>query len=375
MNTPQLRGFARDIRYTPCLTPSLPIYTLPDFDINIAKPSGVIDLGGEDRLGYSKWKSPKRTRTYPFARIYNTYHLNTKRVTVIPVIKDEGAESSNNDRVNFITFSWMNLMNVYIILAWYESARPKPGSSGLITAQQLQPDFVRAKLEEIRRYQFSALHWNTSHFERDFTAVYRESVRAYDRIAQQHAVRLHSRLDHERVLERYLVNGQFSLTAFKAATLSHSESAAQREIHTAHRHELLQEGSKALFVVSNYLGGEYYLTADEVFMQDDILIIQEAKNRRDGRLSSVDDIKDGLFKLILYGNLSQVELDGVPVRFAVRLRLTCRTQGILRLPDESARIADFCRDNRFSTRQMRLIESLGEECGKNPGLSIHIGAA
>lgn len=37
-------------------------------------------------------------------------------MAIIPIIKDEGAGTQNNDRINFITFSWMNLLNIYIIL-------------------------------------------------------------------------------------------------------------------------------------------------------------------------------------------------------------------------------------------------------------------
>lgn len=116
-------GFIRDIVYTPVLIPNIVTYDINNFDVNQTKPFGIITLNSlQNNIAFSKWKTPKRTRTYPFARIYNTYHLNSKKVTVIPVIKDEGAGSGNNDRINFITVSWMNLLNVYIVLAWYEQA-------------------------------------------------------------------------------------------------------------------------------------------------------------------------------------------------------------------------------------------------------------
>ena len=125
MTTLSLKGFVRDVTYTPCLSPNtLNVYDLAQFDVNQAQSYGLINLGSsENNLAFSKWISPKRTRSYPFARIYNTYHLNTKKVTIIPIIKDEGAGTQNNDRINFITFSWMNLLNIYIILAWYEEAK------------------------------------------------------------------------------------------------------------------------------------------------------------------------------------------------------------------------------------------------------------
>ena len=132
-----LKGFIRDVTYTPHLNPEkFEAYDITQFDVNQAQAYGLIDLGTSgNNLAFSKWVSPKRTRSYPFARIYNTFHFNTKKVTIIPIIKDEGAGTQNNDRINFITFSWMNLLNIYIILAWYEDAERKPGTIGRITNQ------------------------------------------------------------------------------------------------------------------------------------------------------------------------------------------------------------------------------------------------
>ena len=143
-----LTGFIRDATYTPYLNPSkFSEYNISEFDVNQAQAYGLINLGVPgNSLAFSKWVSPKRTRSYPFARIYNTYHLNTKKVTIIPIIKDEGAGTENNDRINYITFSWMNLLNIYIILAWYEDAERKPNTTDRITNQILNTESVCEKL-------------------------------------------------------------------------------------------------------------------------------------------------------------------------------------------------------------------------------------
>ncbi|WP_300692421.1 MULTISPECIES: hypothetical protein [Helicobacter] len=42
-------------------------------------------------LALSKWVSPKRTRSYPYARVYDTFDSGVSKVaTIIPPIKDEG---------------------------------------------------------------------------------------------------------------------------------------------------------------------------------------------------------------------------------------------------------------------------------------------
>lgn len=68
-------------------------------------------------------------------------------------------------------YSWMNLLNIYIILAWYEDAERKPGTTDRITNQILNVESVREKLFEVSGYQMTALHWNTTHFEKDFESI------------------------------------------------------------------------------------------------------------------------------------------------------------------------------------------------------------
>lgn len=44
----------------------------------------------------SKWISPKHTRSYPYARVYDTFSRDSNKVVmIIPLIKDEGI---NGDR-------------------------------------------------------------------------------------------------------------------------------------------------------------------------------------------------------------------------------------------------------------------------------------
>ena len=72
VTTLSLKGFVRDVRYTPCLSPdALNVYDIAQFDVNQAQAYGLINLGVPgNNLAFSKWVSPKRTRSYPFARIY-----------------------------------------------------------------------------------------------------------------------------------------------------------------------------------------------------------------------------------------------------------------------------------------------------------------
>ncbi|MDD9974777.1 MAG: hypothetical protein OXU27_12265 [Candidatus Poribacteria bacterium] len=375
MPTLYLTGFIRDATYTPYLNPSqFSEYNISQFDVNQAQAYGLINLGVPGNiLAFSKWVTPKRTRSYPFARIYNTFHLNTKKVTIIPIIKDEGAGTQNNDRINFITFSWMNLLNIYIILAWYEDAERKPKTTDRITNQMLNTESVREKLLEVSRYQMTALHWNTTHFEKDFESIYLNAVAGYKKISQERNVAVHSPKNHLQTLENFKVDDRFSLISFKEATLPSSYKAAHRESLTTHILESLEENTKGVFHISNYLGGQYHLTADEVYWENDQLIVQESKNNSKGKLPSENDIKDGLFKLILFANMEQVSIDErTNIQFATRLKLTGNLVGSLFLPCETGDIFGFCAENRLSQVHQRRIFLLNQEARENNKLQIWI---
>ena len=370
-----LKGFIRDARYIPYLNPEkFEAYDIAQFDVNQVRAYGLINLGTSgNNLAFSKWVSPKRTRSYPFARIYNTFHFNTKKVTIIPIIKDEGAGTQNNDRINFITFSWMNLLNIYIILAWYEDAERKPGTADRITNQILNVESVREKLIEVSRYQMTALHWNTTHFEKNFESIYLNAVDGYKKISQEKNVAVHSPQDHLRTLEEFKADGRFSLASFKEASLPRSSQAAHRESLTTHVLESLEENAKGTFRISNYLGGMYYLTADEIYWEKSQLVIQESKNSSKGKFPSENDIKDGLFKLILFANMEEVTVDGREnIQFITRLKLTGDLIGSLFLPCTTKDVFDFCAENRLTQTYQKRIMLLNQEASENKKLQIWI---
>ena len=277
----------------------------------------------------------------------------------------KGADT-NNDRINFITFSWMNLLNVYIVLAWYDDAKIKARTTNRITDQVLNAENVRKTLLEISGYQSTALHWNTRHFNNDFERIYLNAVDSYQKISLKHNVTLHSSQDHLDTLNKYKVDNQFSLESFKRETLSSSQKAALRETTTVHKLEALDDNPKGIFSISNNLGGEYHLTADEIYWEDDKLIIQESKNTTKEKFPSKTDITDGLFKLILFANMEQLSVEGeTDVQFVTRLKLTGNLTGSLKLPCPTNLIYDFFRQNGLTSAKQKLILSLNQKAKGN----------
>lgn len=111
----------------------------------------------------------------------------------------------------------------------------------------------------------------------------------------------------------------------------------------------------------NNLGGNYTLTADEVFLTENgTLVIQESKNAG-GTLPSEDDIKDGLFKLLLYSSIDTLYLSGEQVLFTTRLRLTGEFKGSLQLPTGPDRLSKFCEQNEMRQTHRDRLHWLNEE--------------
>ncbi len=105
-------GFIKGVTYKTYLGEKLNEINIDNFDVNQASGYGLIKSPITE-IAYSKWVSPKRTRSYPFARIYTTYN-SSKIITIIPVIKDEG-QDGDRDVIQYSTISWMNLLNIYSV--------------------------------------------------------------------------------------------------------------------------------------------------------------------------------------------------------------------------------------------------------------------
>jgi len=367
-----LAGFIKGITYQTFLEDELDIIPLCSFDINEADPSGLIQAG-RLQVAYSKWVSPKRTRSYPFARIYNTYN-SCKAITVIPVIKDEGKDG-DRDRIQYSTVSWMNLLNVYIVLAYYETAeksnKPRQKNKQKLSQQKFDNEFVTAQIQEILKYRQSALHWNKNLFEERFTDIAKTALDCYDSINKKTGVAIHSRTRMEKDLNKIIVDFE----EFKNISLKGSQNASKREALTRHQQEYLISDCKGTFIIENYLGGIYFLTPDEIFCEDDRYVIQESKNSSKRLFPAKSDIQDGLFKLILYSNLDRLTINGKEVSFVTRLKLTGNNiSGSIIFPHEDENKLDlFLANNSFTKAQKVIIKKLSVEA-KNNNLEIEISA-
>lgn len=366
----RFQGFIRDVSYQAHLASDLIEFDFDEFNVNKAKSFGIINHAN-GQVAYSKWTSPKRTRTYPFARLYNTYN-SQKILTIIPVMKDEGLDG-DLDKIQYSTISWMNLLNVYIVLAYYESAEKNRSSTqknrDKLTSQKLNTESVKDQIKAIISYKQSALHWNRTLFENRFVEIYEKAIASYEFISSKTKVKVHP----GRTKLQYLESVRQDYRRFRDVSLKGSQGAALRESKTEHILEYLEDGGKSIFLIENYLGGVYHLTTDEVLHGRSGYIIQESKNSTKKFLPSISDIKDGLFKLILFANLDSLEVRGRKVKFSTRLRLTgYKVKGNIQFPCRKTEFQNFVRLNKVSRAYQETLNKLNLEATDNKNLTIEV---
>ena len=100
-----ITGTITGIKYKPLFLEALKDVDIKVFDIN--KVSATCLLKSKNSLfAVSKWVSPKRTRSYPFERVYNSLGMS-KKITVIPIVKDEGAKG---DRFYSVGYGFVDVV-------------------------------------------------------------------------------------------------------------------------------------------------------------------------------------------------------------------------------------------------------------------------
>jgi len=303
------------ITYQPLLAKKLKEYDIDTFDVNRC-PKSCLIINDNQLFSLSKWISPKRTRSYPYEGIYDTLTGN-KKITVIPVVKDEG-HAGDRDFIQWDTISLMSLLDVYVILAYYDRAQKNVRFTDKITAQCFDNQYIIQKISELQNYHSSALHWNLKETKENLASLLNKATLCYTKMSETLGVKMHSEIGIHSLQERI----HSDLENFMRFSREKSEKAQFRESRTQQPKESLSTLTKGMITITNYLGGKYFFTVDEVFIENDKLYLTESKHSKMGFLPSKSDIKDGLLKMVLYSNLQTVSVSDVLYRAIPVLRLT-----------------------------------------------------
>jgi len=331
---------------------NLDVFDFDNLNINELPANCLVKYGGFS-FGLSKWVSPKRTRSYPYERVYNTLGTS-KRITVIPIIKDEGIEG-DRDFIQWDTVSLMSLLDVFVVFGYYNTAEKNKTRKNKITNQQFDNELVRQKITEIKNYHSSALHWNLNEIKQSFPELIQKSKSSYNLLGKQLGVEFHNEQGIDRFAKQF-ING---VRDFMETSRQKAKEAQNREMQTIQPKEALSTLTKATITIENYLGGKYYFTTDEIKIDKNELFLIEAKHSKNSILPSIGDIKDGLLKMILYTNLNEVSINGIHYTSIPVLKLTSSVlkEGILQ-PEINTNI-------ELSRSQKDMLKKLFDEASEN----------
>ncbi len=349
-------GEITGIKYKVLLSENLKEIDLVNFDIN-EMPTSCLVNNNQNTFAISKWVSPKRTRSYPFERVFNTLNIS-KKITVIPIVKDEGAKG-DRDFIQWDTVSLMSLLDVFVIFAYYIKADKKDQK---ITNQQFDNDYILSKIKEIEEYHSSALHWNLNELNTNLHSIIDQVKIFYTKIEKTTGVKLHNSNGLDNFKEK--IGKEVSL--FMSFSRGKAEKAQAREFVTFQPKESLATLSKAKVTITNYLGGQYFLTVDEILLSKDNVSLIEGKHTKNSILPSKGDIKDGLLKMILYCNLSEVTVNEQNIKSEAILCLTSsKLKGAITSSSNKKELSYFFNENGFSVSQKELIETIINEANQN----------
>ncbi len=324
----KISAFIRELKYKPYLCKELKIFPIGLLEGALSShASFLLQIDPQNTLAVSSWVSPKRTRSYPYARVYDTLAFKGKRVTIIPVYKDEG-KNGDRDFLQWDTISLMSLYDIYVIIAYYNKAELNGKYNDKITNQRFEVPYILSEIERLKSYNSSALHWNMSQID----GIYRISTLAqssYKSISTNLNVKMHSEeLATKKIDSLYKEKEVFMNTSRIVA-----EQAQYRESKTVQPKEFIS-GIKGQITIQNYLGGKYFFTCDEVEIHKNKIFLIEAKHSKNSSLPSRADIQDGLLKLALFSNLVDVKVNDSFFEPIPTLKLTTESKQKLSTTNE-----------------------------------------
>ncbi len=330
------------IKYEPKLCRKLNTYNYNQLGHALSvDASFLLKIDENNKIALSWWVSPKRTRSYPYARVYDTLNFQGKKVTIIPVFKDEGKDG-DRDFLQWDTISLMSLLGIYTIVAYYKYAEKSSRYANKITNQQFDICYIKDQIKNLLSYQSDALHWNICQIEQ-VNKIAQFALEYYKKISENLKVEMHSESSAEQRIQE-LNKG---IENFKNLSRSLAEQAQNRELMTIQPKENLS-GNKATITIKNYLGGFYYFTCDEAIIENDTVYLIEGKHSQK-KFPSGEDIKDGLVKMILFKNLKEVTINGKLYKHKPVLKLTCNIENLESKLDLLKKLEEETKTNCFKT--------------------------
>lgn len=354
-----IKGFIPEINYTPTLSKDLEMFEQSKLQTDeLAQKASFILRFANNEYGFSQWVSPKRTRSYPYSRVYDTLGIKN-RVTIIPFVKDEGFDG-DRDFLQWDTVSLMSLLNVFVIVSYYKSAVKSESYDDKITNQVYDYKFIEQQLEELSNYQSSALHWNLKQMD-NLHSVTEKSKSAYNLISKNLGVKMHS----EKGIDSRIKTVGKSVKDFRDLSRKLAEQAQNRETQTTQPKESVIE-EKAGITLKNFLGGFYYFTVDEFKIINNTIFLIEKKHSGQKQIPSANDVKDSFIKMALFINISDLKAESEKLNYLPVVGLTSSSfKGYCHSKMNDERIDSVLKENEFTSIKSKTFKSFITEARTN----------
>lgn len=356
--TDEISGEVEKISYRQFVNDALRESKLENFDIN--KSAGAFILSNErEKIDVSRWISPKRTRSYPYERVYDTLAFSGKKVTIIPVVKDEGL-GGERDFLQWDTISLLGLLDVHVVLVYYDEAIKNAKRTDQITGQKFDNNYVLTRLNEIYNFKGTARDWNERE-AKQLKSVFEKAKIAYREISKNTKTYLHDETALDQII-KYAATPQKFIEFSRAK----SQKAQSREFVTEQPKEVLASDTKAKVTINNSLFGKYFFTCDETKLESQIVYLIEAKHSQRAKFPSKNNIKDGLVKMMLYTNLTNIKVGTKFYGLKVQIRLTSnQLKGSTNSDTKEEEIEKFFAVNLFDLPGKKFFRKLFQEARVN----------
>ena len=268
---------------------------------------------GTDPVAISVWTTPKRTKTYPLARVYNTLSHSEGKITIIPVLVDYGKEGERG-KIQPTTVDLMTSVGVYIVLGVFidakkgkvgtlaKNANPKTKSrEGRLKfgkGQKFDLRYIEKQIKKIITDKPDIKKWNDAQL-RTIPNLLANGIKNYKRLGKELGIPLS---DFSR-LEKNVEIWKDDFAQFLADHADLSKGAQESETQADHKLEFVP-GGKGTVNIHFGESRKLYLTADDMKIDKGkgMVTFLEGKNASNGKFPGKNDIKEALFKLMIFKN-------------------------------------------------------------------------
>ncbi len=354
----EIRGEVEKINYKQFVNDKLREVSIEKLNVNNS-PSSFILTNRDEKIAVSRWLTPKRSRSYPYQRVYETLAFDGKKVAIVPVVKDEGLGGAR-DFLQWDTISLLSLLDVHIVLAYYNDAVKNTKQFDQITSQKLDEKFVSDKLREVFEFKGTSREWNEAE-AKNLKTIFEKAKESYKQISEKTKTYL-----HDSVAIDVLISFAETPQKFIEFSRDKSQKAQDREFVTDQPKEALSTDTKGRVTITNSLFGKYFFTCDETKIEEKTVYLIEAKHSQRSILPSENDIKDGLLKMMVYTNLKNVKIGKDSFESKAALKLTSsKIKGNITSQATEPELLNFYKMNLFDPKMKEMIAKLFQEAREN----------